>query len=163
MEHNRKKKFIFISPFERYKRVMPMIAEQEKQDRQKQDEEEEERLNKLKIKDASSSIFKTGQKSLSDQTTSDQSSSLKKNQNFSIPLKQMPGRKRKRDSSVRDSSDERSDSNLSTPIPSLNKKIMQGVNKELLMTEDTTNEQNKQLTVQTVSYDQNLTVKPLRY
>ncbi|KAF7387989.1 hypothetical protein HZH66_010756 [Vespula vulgaris] len=162
MEHNRKKKFIFISPFERYKRVMPMIAEQEKQDRQKQDEEEEERLNKLKIKDASSSIFKTGQKSLSDQTTSDQSSSLKKNQNFSIPLKQMPGRKRKRDSSVRDSSDERSDSNLSTPIPSLNKKIMQGVNKELLMTEDTTNEQNKQLTVQTVSYDQNLTVKPLR-
>ncbi|XP_047361979.1 exosome component 10 [Vespa velutina] len=162
MEQNRKKKFIFISPFERYKRVIPVIAKQEEQDRQKQEKEEEERLNKSKIEDTPSPTFKTDQKSLPDQTTSGQSSCRRKNKIFSLCL---PGRKRKRNLSVRDSSDERSDSNLSTPIPSLNKKIMQGVNKELLINTDTTNEQNKQITVQNVSHNQNLqndTIKPLR-
>lgn len=163
MEQNKKKKFIFISPFERYKRVIPVVAEQEEQERQKQEEEEEKKLNKLKIDDTSSTTSKTAQKSLPNQATSDQSSSRRKNKIFSISL---PGRKRKRDLSLRDSSDERSGSNLSTPVPSLNKKIMQSVNKELYMTTDTTNEQNKQITVQTVSYNPNLeddTIKPLRY
>lgn len=163
MEQKKKKKFIFISPFERYKRVIPVVAEQEEQERQKQEEEEEKRLNKLKVEDTPSTTCKTAQKSLPNQATSDQSSNRRKKKIFSISL---PGRKRKRDLSVRDSSDERSGNDLSTPVPSLNKKIMQGVNKELCMTTDTTNEQNKQITVQTVSNNQNLqddTIKPLRY
>ncbi|XP_058793468.1 exosome component 10 isoform X2 [Phymastichus coffea] len=43
----KKKKLIFISPFERYKRVQPMVAEEEKLEREKQEKEEAERLKQL--------------------------------------------------------------------------------------------------------------------
>lgn len=46
-ECTRKRKFMFISPFERYKRVIPVAAEQEEQERKKQKQEEEkERIEK---------------------------------------------------------------------------------------------------------------------
>lgn len=42
-----KRKLVFISPFERYKRVQPMVAAEEKREREKQEKEEAERLKKL--------------------------------------------------------------------------------------------------------------------
>ncbi|XP_031778238.1 exosome component 10 [Nasonia vitripennis] len=47
-ENSRKKgKLVFISPFERYKRVMPMIVEEERKAREKAEQEEAERIRKL--------------------------------------------------------------------------------------------------------------------
>lgn len=47
-ENSRKKsKLVFISPFERYKRVMPMIVEEERKAREKAEQDEAERIKKL--------------------------------------------------------------------------------------------------------------------
>ncbi|XP_015174926.1 PREDICTED: exosome component 10 [Polistes dominula] len=146
---NRNKKFIFISPYERYKRVIPMVAEQEEKDRQKQEKEEEERLNEIRNKDESLI-------SVSDEQTSSNRSPKPKKKKMCIPLKEMPGRKRKKDLSMNDTSEELSNSNMFTPIPSLNKKIKQDVRR----TKDTTNERNKQITVETAP--SNDIIKPLR-
>ncbi|KAI4502880.1 hypothetical protein M0802_001924 [Mischocyttarus mexicanus] len=174
-DQNKNKKFIFISPYERYKRVIPVVAEQEEKDRQKQEEkdrqeqqeekdkqeqqkekEKEERLNETRNKDESL-------KPVSDEkTSSDQNPKPKKRKALSIPLKEMPGRKKKKNLPIKDTSEEKihPNSNLLTPIPSLNKKIKQDVRKEFYITKDTTNEKNKQIAVQTSP--SNDIIKPLR-
>lgn len=150
---NKNKKFIFVSPYERYKRVIPVVAEQEKKNRQNQEKEEEEKLNEMGNKDEPSI-------SVSDEkTSSDQSPKLKKSK-MCIPLKEMPNRKRKKDLSIKDTSEEWSNSNMFTPIPSINKKIKQDVRREFITTKDTRNEKNKKITVQTVPSSD--IVKPLR-
>ncbi|KAJ8666846.1 hypothetical protein QAD02_008508 [Eretmocerus hayati] len=42
-----KRKMVFISPFERYKRVQPFVAEEERKEREKQEKEEAERIRLL--------------------------------------------------------------------------------------------------------------------
>ncbi|KAK2581222.1 hypothetical protein KPH14_008020 [Odynerus spinipes] len=46
-EHDKKKRFLFISPFERYKRVIPVVAEQEEQDRQEKKVEQDRQEKKV--------------------------------------------------------------------------------------------------------------------
>ena len=99
----KKKKFVFVSPFERYKRVIPMIAEEEAREREKQKEEEENRLNELKKKEKELEESKNRVyehfKQVS-QTVAGDSISKSPRKSSQVPLSQMSGRKRKRDSNI---------------------------------------------------------------
>lgn len=99
----KKKKFVFVSPFERYKRVIPMIAEEEAREREKQREEEENRLNELKKKEKELEESKNRVyehfKQVSHVTAEDSISKLPR-KSSQVPLSQMSGRKRKRDSNI---------------------------------------------------------------
>ncbi|XP_076387496.1 exosome component Rrp6 isoform X2 [Megachile rotundata] len=138
-EVNRKRKFIFVSPFERYKRVIPMIAEEEAREREKQKQEEEDHLDKLKkvdeeIEESKQRVyehFKQVSQVPKQQTVA--TPSTKK-----TPLSKMRGCKRKRSSNINEekvTEEEKSTDNLITPIPSLETKIIQDTNKKSYDTE----------------------------
>lgn len=99
----KKKKFVFVSPFERYKRVIPMIAEEEAREREKQREEEENRLNELKKKEKELEESKNRVyehfKQVSQIAAGDSISKLPR-KSSQVPLSQMSGRKKKRDSNI---------------------------------------------------------------
>ncbi|KAG7214177.1 hypothetical protein KM043_001523 [Ampulex compressa] len=117
----RRKKFIFVSPFERYKRVIPMVAEQEAQEReQRQRFEEEARLKRLEGKEKEEKEeeeeeeddaiarskgrvyehFKAVSRSASGQADSQASESPSRKKAEQVALREMHGRKRKRDASI---------------------------------------------------------------
>lgn len=99
----KKKKFVFVSPFERYKRVIPMIAEEEARERERQREEEEKRLNELKKKEKDLEESKNRVyehfKQVS-QIVAGENVSKSPRKSSQIPLSQMSARKRKRDSNI---------------------------------------------------------------
>ncbi|XP_076231525.1 exosome component Rrp6 [Calliopsis andreniformis] len=131
----KKKKFIFISPFERYKRVIPMVAEEEARERERQKQEEEARLTKVKkeeeeIAESKNRVFEhfkqVAQGAEGVATTPPRKP-------LQTPLSQMQGRKRKRDSNIikQEETQEKSNDSLLTPAPSLETKITQGIKREL--------------------------------
>ncbi|CAL7952505.1 unnamed protein product [Xylocopa violacea] len=95
------KRFVFVSPFERYKRVIPMIAEEEARERERQ--EEENRLNDAEIEkeDIAESKKKVHEhfKQVS-QTMAKEKVTARSKKSSKISLSQMQGRKRKRDANI---------------------------------------------------------------
>ena len=133
---NRKKRFLFVSPFERYKRVIPMIAEQEAQERERLRQEEENRLNELKRKEDEVAESKKRVyehfKRVSQIATEGSVSDLPKKPS-QMPLSQMSGRKRKRDSNINkqdEVQDKKNKDDLSNPTPMLETKTTRYVKQE---------------------------------
>ncbi|CAK9815186.1 Exosome component 10 [Anthophora quadrimaculata] len=134
---DRKKKFVFVSPFERYKRVIPMVAEEEAQERERQKQEEkaeEERLNKEEKpeeKDIVESKNRVYQhfKQVAEIVRGDDASAPSR-KSSKVPLSQMHGRKRKRDSNINKQNKAKKgkdEDNLLTPVPSLEARITQSI------------------------------------
>ncbi|KAG9427888.1 exosome component 10 [Apis mellifera carnica] len=148
-ESTKKKKFVFVSPFERYKRVIPMIAEQEAQEREKQKQEEENRLKKeIEIVESKNRVYQHF-KQVSQMITGKNESELSKKPS-QTPLSQMPGRKRKRDSNINkqdEVQEEKTNDNLSTPVPILETRIIQDLKKDVSEVEYLKEEQNVQESV----------------
>ncbi|XP_076278935.1 exosome component Rrp6 isoform X2 [Lasioglossum baleicum] len=123
-QNMKKKKFVFVSPFERYKRVIPMIAQEEAQERERQKQAEENRLNKEKKDDEEIVESKNRVYELFKQV-----SQIVKGENSKKPspvsLGQMQGRKRKRDSNIKkeDDTQEKANDSLLTPAPLSIKKV----------------------------------------
>ncbi|RLU22965.1 hypothetical protein DMN91_005243 [Ooceraea biroi] len=131
------KKAIFVSPFMRYKRVIPMVADQEAKEREKElkKEVEEQRLNegvseecisKNEIDESKERVYEHFKQISQTVTTDDQASSKKKKKNAKLTLGQMHGRKRKRESDIAKAHEnqERDNSEFSTPRPSLDTRIV---------------------------------------
>ncbi|XP_071875872.1 exosome component Rrp6 [Bombus fervidus] len=147
-EGNRKKRFLFVSPFERYKRVIPMIAEQEAQERERLRQEEENRLNELKRKEDEMEESKNRVyehfKRVSQIVTEGSVSDLPKKPS-QMPLSQMSGRKRKRDSNINkqdEVQDKKIKDDLSNPTPMLETKTTRYVKQESDEIERLSEEQN---------------------
>lgn len=170
-EGNRKKRFLFVSPFERYKRVIPMIAEQEAQERERLRQEEENRLNELKKKEDETAESKNRVyehfKRVSQMATEGSASDLPKKPS-QIPLSQMSGRKRKRDSNINkqdEVQDKKIIDDLSNPTPMLETKTTQYVKEESDETFERLSEEQNVLESITKSRKQassNETINPLR-
>lgn len=169
-ESNRKKRFLFVSPFERYKRVIPMIAEQEAQEREKLRQEEENRLNKLKSKEdeiaESKNRIYEHFKRVSQMATEGSVSVLPKKPS-QTPLSQMSGRKRKRDSNINkqdEVQDKKIKDDLSNPTPMLETKTTQYAKQESDEIELLSEEQNvpESITKSRKPASSNETINPLR-
>ena len=96
----KKKKFIFVSPFERYKRVIPVVAEEEAREREKQKQEDEERLEKLKDTEAEIAESKKRVFHHFKQVSQDKPEPSPTKKPSKTPLSQMKGFKRKRGSDI---------------------------------------------------------------
>lgn len=120
----KKKKFVFISPFERYKRVIPMVAQEEAQERERQKRKEENRLieKKKQEEDLTESKNRVYEhfKQVS-QIATDENATKSSKKKPPVPLSQHQGRKRMRDSNINkeDEIRERTNDNLLTPAPLL--------------------------------------------
>lgn len=137
----KKKRTPFISPFERYKRVLPMVAAEEAEEREKREKEEAERLKLIdnNKKETTESInrvhehFKNVATTVTDSVNTPQPAHVgscqpaksKKPKPEQKSLSQMQGRKRKRQSNYRDDDTKSTTSqpDLSTPVPFLHKNI----------------------------------------
>lgn len=127
-----------------------MIAEQEAQEREKEKQEEENRLNKLKkeeteIVESKNRVYEHF-KQVSQMITGKNESELSKRPS-QTPLSQMPGRKRKRDSNINkqdEVQEEKTNDNLSTPVPILETRIIQDLKKDINEVEHLKEEQNVQ-------------------
>ncbi|XP_076643110.1 exosome component Rrp6 [Halictus rubicundus] len=122
-QNMKKKKFVFVSPFERYKRVLPMIAQEEAQERERQKQEEENRSNNTK-KDDESEIVESKNRVYEHFKQVSQMAKGEKKKPSPLSLGQMQGRKRKRDSNIKkgDDTQEKANDSLLTPAPLLVKK-----------------------------------------
>ncbi|XP_078050895.1 exosome component Rrp6 [Augochlora pura] len=113
-----KKKFVFVSPFERYKRVIPMVALEEEQEREKQKQQEESRPTEIEkqeeIVESKNRVYEHFK-----QVTARE----KPKKTAPVSLCQLQGRKRKRDSNIKKGAEtrEKEDDSLLTPAPSLAK------------------------------------------
>ncbi|XP_017890648.2 exosome component 10 [Ceratina calcarata] len=105
-----KKKFVFVSPFERYKRVIPMVAEEESRERERQ-KQEEERANKLTETESQGEDRELKEKDTeleeSKNRVHEHFKKVAKRKLFQTPLSQMEGRKKKRDSNINKQETER--------------------------------------------------------
>lgn len=127
-----------------------MIAEQEAQEREKEKQEEENRLNKLKkeeteIVESKNRVYEHF-KQVSQMIIGKNESELSKKPS-QTPLSQMPGRKRKRDSNINkqdEVQEEKTNDNLSTPVPILETRIIQDLKKDINEVEHLKEEQNVQ-------------------
>lgn len=188
-EDSNVKKQVFISPFKRYKCVIPMIAEQEAKELKKwEKEEEEKRLNETKTeennkecqlgeaeinesinrvynhyKQVSESLNKDVQ---SKNVQSQSKKEKKKKKKSKLFLGEMPDRKRKRESDIanqeRNESQVRNDDSSSTPTPSLNIKIKYMPKKAKQKIQDANEERKLQ---ETLAHVQKSTteIKSIRY
>lgn len=122
----REKKTMFVSPFERYKRVMPMVAAQEEEDRKNQEKEEAERSRVAQQEEerTAKSIERVHEhfKIVAENVSGGNSNTPSESRvpKVQLPLSQMHGRKRKRQSDAMDSMDygDVSKYDVSTPRPS---------------------------------------------
>lgn len=170
-QESNKKRFVFVSPFERYKRVIPMIAEQEAEERERLRQEEENRSNELKKKEDETAESKNRVyehfKRVSQMVTEESVSDLPKKPS-QIPLSQMSGRKRKRDSNINkqdEVQDKKIKDDLSNPTPTLKTKTTQYVRQESDETfERLSEEQNvpESITKSRKQASSNETINPLR-
>ncbi|XP_012257874.2 exosome component 10 [Athalia rosae] len=135
-----KKRTVFISPFERYKRVLPMIAAEEAKEREKQEKQESDRLKSLdkSQKETIESIERVHEHFMNVVTavtvpvreeqpatvsSTQPAESINTNKKDYKSLSQMKGRKRKRQSNYHDDvQPTTSQIDLSTPVPFLHKK-----------------------------------------
>lgn len=126
-----------------------MIAEQEAQEREKQKQEEENRLKKeIEIVESKNRVYQHF-KQVSQMITGKNESELSKKPS-QTPLSQMPGRKRKRDSNINkqdEVQEEKTNDNLSTPVPILETRIIQDLKKDVSEVEYLKKEQNVQESV----------------
>lgn len=126
-----------------------MIAEQEAQEREKQKQEEENRLKKeIEIVESKNRVYQHF-KQVSQMITGKNESELSKKPS-QTPLSQMPGRKRKRDSNINkqdEVQEEKTNDNLSTPVPILETIIIQDLKKDVSEVEYLKEEQNVQESV----------------
>lgn len=122
---------MFVSPFERYKRVMPMVAAQEEQERKLEAKQEAERHREAvdEAEETAMSIQRVHEhfKNVAQTSNVPENAIESRNDKIQVPLSQMHGRKRKRQSDLVDSSDYPEDSkcDVSTPKPSIEVTITQ--------------------------------------
>lgn len=132
-----KRRTPFVSPFERYKRVLPMVAAEEAKEKEKREKEEAERLKRLEdtekeITESKNRVYEHF-KQVSTTVTSpvgaqgpnnvdpQQPDQSKKQKPVYKPLSAMQGRKRKRQSNYAevDAEPVPPEIDLSTPVPLL--------------------------------------------
>lgn len=133
------KKPIFVSPFQRYKCVIPMIVELEAKERERQQKEEkeqrlsetakEENVDQVEIVESKDRVyehFKQVSQLSSEGVQSTSKKKKKRKKKSQVVLGQMQGKKRKRESNiVRESvSQGKSENNFCTPTPSLDTRIL---------------------------------------
>ncbi|XP_067213814.1 exosome complex component 10 homolog [Linepithema humile] len=171
-DSNDKKKAIFISPFMRYKCVIPMIADYEAKEREKQQKEEEncstakvELVDETEINESKNRVLEHF-KEVSQTTNNEVVTSAKKKKKKKpkhLILGQMHGRKRKRESNIRNKSQEESyDSNFSTPSSSLDATITH-ISKQMRPEVEIIEERNVQQSFAPVQDSNNSAVlKPMR-
>lgn len=189
MEDNCVKKNVFISPFKRYKCVIPMVAEQEAKEREIQQKKEEEKSLKETVEDVS-----LGQKEIEEsisrvqehyrqvtQTLNTETQTLnaetqtsskkkkkkkKKNKNPMLQLlSQMQGKKRKRESNIAKGSEnaEKGNDTFFTPTPSLDTRIVHMPKKVRLEMNNMKEERKLQETLHQVQKNNNPEViNPMR-
>lgn len=161
------RKHVFISPFKRYKCVIPVIAEQEAEERKKQEKEEEEKqtnetdkkenIEQAEINESINRVHEHYMQISQSLSKEDQSFSKKKKKKSKLLLGQMHGRKRKRESDIAKDNEnqERSDDSLSTPTPSLNAKIVHMSKNAKQEMQNAIEEQKLQETLAQVQEDRN--------
>ncbi|XP_015601250.1 exosome component 10 [Cephus cinctus] len=168
MEILKKMKTLFVSPFERYKRVIPMVAAQEAKEREQQEKEETERLNKeqKEKQETNESINRVHDhfKEISRVVETQVKTEAKSPKNKHTPLAQMRNRKRKRQSSVDETNDvpEKSHEDLSSPVPSLDAKVVQGVKRKIDPEELEQERQDGQNLIEVEVPEMKEKLKPLR-
>lgn len=125
-----------------------MIAEQEAQEREKQKQEENRLKKEIEIVESKNRVYQHF-KQVSQMITGKNESELSKKPS-QTPLSQMPGRKRKRDSNINkqdEVQEEKTNDNLSTPVPILDTRIIQDLKKDVSEVEYLKEEQNVQESV----------------
>lgn len=125
-----------------------MIAEQEAQEREKQKQEENRLKKEIEIVESKNRVYQHF-KQVSQMITGKNESELSKKPS-QTPLSQMPGRKRKRDSNINkqdEVQEEKTNDNLSTPVPILETRIIQDLKKDVSEVEYLKEEQNVQESV----------------
>lgn len=125
-----------------------MIAEQEAQEREKQKQEENRLKKEIEIVESKNRVYQHF-KQVSQMITGKNESELSKKPS-QTPLSQMPGRKRKRDSNINkqdEVQEEKTNDNLSTPVPILETRIIQDLKKDVNEVEYLKEEQNVQESV----------------
>lgn len=132
----KKKKSVFISPFERYKRVIPMVAQEEAQERERQKRQEENRLIEKKIQEEDLAESKNRVyehfKQVS-QIANEENATKSSKKKPPVPLSQQQGRKRMRDSNINKEDEIRekaNDNDLLTPAPLLQTRRIHKPNEE---------------------------------
>ncbi|XP_011647610.1 exosome component 10 [Pogonomyrmex barbatus] len=139
-EEKDKKKAIFISPFMRYKCVIPMIVDQEARDREIQQKKEKQEkgeesstvkiadsyINEAEINESKNRVYQHfKQVSQLKNTEEVTSSKKKKKKSKHLVLNQMHDRKRKRESDIGNEYREKNDDNdFSIPTPCLDNETM---------------------------------------
>ncbi|XP_046613866.1 exosome component 10 [Neodiprion virginianus] len=143
----KKRRTPFISPFERYKRVVPMVAAEEAKERERQEKEEAERIKLVEnsgneIAESKNRVYKHFKDvvgAVTNPVSVQQSAGSSSNQSIDSKqfgpdhktLSQMQGRKRKRQSNYHDDTKlTESQDDLSTPLPFLHKKFTQNYRRD---------------------------------
>lgn len=121
--------------------MIPMVAEEEALEREREREREKQEAESRLIKDETDEEITDSKNRVYEhfkqvsQIVSESCVPVVPRKSVKIPLSQMHGRKRKRDSNINrkpaDGLKEKADAKLLTPIPSLEGRITQGVKKEL--------------------------------
>lgn len=140
-DSNGKKKAIFISPYMRYKCVIPMIVHHETKEREKQQKEnekkeeemrstvnvEEQHIDETEINESKSRVyehFKQICKTTNKEVAALPKKKKKKKSCNQLTLGQMHGRKRKRESDIKNEIQVKRNNDFSTPTPPLDIKVM---------------------------------------
>lgn len=132
-----KKKTIFISPFMRYKCVIPMVIDQETKEHEKQQKKEEKEeegstvkiedkyVNEAQINESKNRVYEHF-KQISQTNKQEEVLPKKKKKSKQLILSQVHGGKRKREFNIKNESQKKNDDNdfSMTPTPYLNAETM---------------------------------------
>lgn len=172
-----KRKTIFISPFMRYKCVIPMIMDQEAKEREKQEqkkEEKEEESSAVKIKDECINEAEINEsknrvyehfKQISQTNKRAEIPPKKKKRSKQFILSQIHGRKRKREFDIRNENRKKDDNeDFSAPTSCLNAGTAHVSKKAKRETQETVEERKVQENLAQVQGDNKLseTIKSIR-
>ncbi|XP_072758066.1 exosome complex component 10 homolog [Anoplolepis gracilipes] len=161
---NDKKKAIFISPYMRYKCVIPMVVHQETKEREKQQKENErkeaekssaaneEHIDETEINESKNRVYEhfkqmsqavnkeVVQAQIQEAVPKKKKKKKKKACNKQLTLGQMHGRKRKRESDIKHEIQMKNSNDFSTPSPSLDVGAMHASKKMKLEIQGTSKE-----------------------
>lgn len=159
-DSNEKKKAIFISPYMRYKCVIPMIVHHETKEREKQQKEnekkeeekratvnaKEEHIDESEINESKSRVYEHFKQicQTANKEVVDLPKKKKKKKKIckQLTLGQMHGRKRKRESDIKNEIQEKRNNDFSTPTSPSDIKVIH-VSKKVKREIQETNEERK--------------------
>ncbi|XP_012282289.1 exosome component 10 [Orussus abietinus] len=160
----KRKKVLFVSPFERYKKVIPMIAAEEAKERAIEVDKEQERLKNIE-KDKQHTVESIERvhdhfKQVANAINKDTKKSKRKKR-ARVLMNEIHGKKRKKESNINTPSEqqEKAELDMTNPIPSLDAAIVQGYKKKPAMMEEV---QNIQKTFADSQQENSNKIKPLR-